>query len=160
MQHDELGGTERQPADPAVTPPAAAEARPIPGEPRGGDAAQTVEAMRRDPGSVRAEDTEPYVGLQYVARLFKVVAFLVLIALGLEILLGVLSEGTSALMPLFAEVVQLGVLSAILWGAADLTLLLIDIGHDVRAARVLLGRMSARGEAEFESAQRRDRKRG
>ncbi len=31
-----------------------------------------------------------------------------------------------------------------LWGAGDLTLLFIDVGHDVRAARVLLGRMSAR----------------
>jgi hypothetical protein len=149
MQHDQMESeAERQPWDRSSTP----------GEPRA--AATPAEAPRRDPASVRVEDTEPYVGLQYVARLFKVVAFLVLIALGLEILLGVLSEGTSALMPLFAEVVQLGVLSAILWGAADLTLLLIDIGHDVRAGRVLLGRISARGDAEFESSERRERKRG
>jgi Sec-independent protein translocase protein TatA len=40
------------------------------------------------------------------------------------------------------------VLAAILWGASDLTLLFIDIGHDVRAARVLLGRMSARATSE------------
>ena len=50
-------------------------------------------------------------------------------------------------------------LAAILWGTADLTLLFIDIGHDVRAARVLLGRISARGDAEYEGAERRKRDR-
>jgi hypothetical protein len=116
----------------------------------------------RTPGSIRAEDTEPYVGLQYIARLFKIVSFLVLIALGLEILLGVWSDGAQALLPLFAEIVQGGVLAAILWGAADVVLLLIDLGHDVRAARVLLGRISTRGEQAYtpgESPPRRNRER-
>ena len=156
MEHDEMErGTEQQPWDRS----------PAAGVPRHAQSAQAAQAAqaasdaaRRDPGSIRADDTEPYIGLQYVARLFKVVAFLVLIALVLEIVVGVVTEGTDALVPLIAEAVQLGVLSAILWGAADLTLLMIDIGHDVRAARVLLGRISARGEAEFES-ERRDRKR-
>jgi hypothetical protein len=40
------------------------------------------------------------------------------------------------------------VLAAILWGVSDLTLLFIDVGHDVRAARVLLGRLSARAGSE------------
>jgi hypothetical protein len=149
MQHDELeSGTERQPWDRSSAP----------GEPRGAVPADA--SARRDPGSIRADDTEPYIGLQYVARLFKVVAFLVLIALLLEIGVGVITEGTDALVPLIAEAVQLGVLSAILWGAADLTLLMIDIGHDVRAARVLLGRISARGEAESEAERARERMRG
>jgi hypothetical protein len=149
MQHDELdSNTERQPWD-RSSAPGEPRATPVPAE----------DPARRDPASVRSDDTEPYVGLQYVARLFKVVAFLVLIALLLEIGVGVITEGTDALMPLFAEAVQLGVLSAILWGAADLTLLMIDIGHDVRAQRVLLGRISARGDAEFEGAERRERKR-
>ncbi|HEX8432494.1 MAG TPA: hypothetical protein VF625_14485 [Longimicrobium sp.] len=116
----------------------------------------------RTPGSIRAEDTEPYVGLQYIARLFKIVSFLVLIALGLEILLGVWSDGAQALLPLFAEIVQGGVLAAILWGAADVVLLMIDLGHDVRAARVLLGRISTRGEQTYtpgESPPRRNRER-
>jgi hypothetical protein len=148
MQQDELeSNAERQPWDRS----------PSSGEPRAA-APAPADPMRRDPASIRSEDTEPYIGLQYVARLFKVVAFLVLIALLLEIGVGVITEGTDALMPLFAEAVQLGVLSAILWGAADLTLLMIDIGHDVRAQRVLLGRISARGDAEFEG-ERRERKR-
>jgi hypothetical protein len=129
------------------TIPAAGPA-PVEGE------AERIARERVAPGSVRAEDTEPYIGLQYIARLFKIVSFMVLIALGLEILLGVASEGARALLPLFAEIVRAGVLAAILWGGADVVLLLIDLGHDVRAERVLLGRISARGEQQRYGAQR------
>jgi hypothetical protein len=128
-----------------------------PPPPAGDERARDEAAARTAPGAVRAEDTEPYIGLQYIARLFKIVSFLVIIALGLEILLGVASEGVHAILPLLAEIVQGGVLAAILWGAADVVLLLIDIGHDVRASRVLLGRMSARGEGQYGG--RRDRER-
>lgn len=107
-----------------------------------------VAAMRRDPGAVRAEDTEPYVGLQYVARLFKIVAMIVIVAIIAEVVAGLMYEGLGAGFNLFAEVIQGGVLAAMLWGAGDLTLLFIDVGHDVRAARVLLGRMSARMNAD------------
>ena len=139
MEHDGTGGHDRhQPPTPfrdaaAPTPPPQEEAARIARD-------------RVAPGSIRAEDTEPYVGLQYIARLFKIVSFLVLIAMVLEIILGVAAEGVNALLPLLAEVVQGGVLAAILWGSADVVLLLIDLGHDVRASRVLLGRISARGE--------------
>lgn len=101
----------------------------------------------RDPGAIRAEDTEPYLALQYVARLFKIAAMVVIVALTAEIVAGVALEGAGALFPLFAEVIRGIVLAAILWGAGDLTVLLIDVGHDVRAARVLLGRLSARNDA-------------
>ncbi|CAN5866473.1 hypothetical protein BH23GEM3_BH23GEM3_19800 [soil metagenome] len=96
------------------------------------------------PGAIRAEDTEPYLALQYVARLFKVAAMVVVVALVAEIVAGVVLEGAGALLPLMAEVIRGVVLASILWGAGDLTLLLIDVGHDVRAARVLLGRISVR----------------
>ena len=100
----------------------------------------------RDPGAIRAEDTEPYLALQYVARLFKIAAMVVVVALTAEVIAGVALEGAGALFPLFAEVIRGIVLAAILWGAGDLTVLLIDVGHDVRAARVLLGRLSARND--------------
>lgn len=143
------------------TPPAAASsatggAAP---PPVGETETERIARERATPGSVRAEDTEPYVGLQYIARLFKIVSFLVLIALGLEILLGVASDGLRAILPLFAEIVQGGVLAAILWGAADVVLLLIDLGHDVRASRVLLGRVSARGEQYGGQQRQRERER-
>lgn len=117
-------------------------------------------SMRRDPGSIRAEDTEPYIGLQYVARLFKIVAMIVIVAIIAEVVAGLIYEGASAAFNLLAEVIQGGVLAAMLWGAGDLTLLFIDVGHDVRAARVLLGRMSARmGVNASEYLPRRDRDR-
>ncbi|HET8655207.1 MAG TPA: hypothetical protein VFL93_06810 [Longimicrobiaceae bacterium] len=106
------------------------------------------ERAPRNPGAIRAEDTEPYLALQYVARLFKIAAIVVIVALTAEVIAGVAMEGMGALFPLFAEVIKGIVLAAILWGAGDLTILMIDVGHDVRAARVLLGRISARGEAE------------
>jgi hypothetical protein len=113
---------------------------------------------RRDPSAVRAEDTEPYIGLQYIARLFKVVAMIVVVALIAEVVAGLVQEGSGALLNLVAEVIQGGVLAAMLWGAGDLTLLFIDVGHDVRAARVLLGRMSARMAADsYDSARRSER---
>lgn len=106
------------------------------------------ERGRHDPGAIRAEDTEPYLALQYVARLFKVAAMVVVVALVAEVIAGMLLEGAGAILPLMAEVIRGIVLAAILWGAGDLTLLLIDVGHDVRAARVLLGRLSARTSPE------------
>jgi hypothetical protein len=102
----------------------------------------------RNPGAIRAEDTEPYLALQYVARLFKIAAMVVIVALVAEVIAGVALEGPGALFPLFTEVIRGIVLAAILWGAGDVTILMIDVGHDVRAARVLLGRLSARQEME------------
>ena len=101
----------------------------------------------RPPGAIRAEDIEPYFALQYVARLFKIAAMVVIVALTAEVVAGIALEGASAILPLFAEVIRGIVLAAILWGVGDLTVLFIDVGHDVRAARVLLGRISARGAA-------------
>lgn len=103
--------------------------------------------QERVPGAIRAEDIEPYFALQYVARLFKIAAMVVVVALTAEVVAGVALEGVSAVLPLFAEVIRGIVLAAILWGVGDLTVLFIDVGHDVRAARVLLGRISARNSA-------------
>lgn len=111
---------------------------------RGGDRS----APRRNPAAIREEDTEPYFGLQYVARLFKVAAMVVVVALVAEIIAGLALEGAGAVLGLITEVIRGVVLAAFLWGAGDLTILLIDVGHDVRAARVLLGRLSARAAAE------------
>jgi hypothetical protein len=108
----------------------------------------------RNPGAIRAEDTEPYLALQYVARLFKIAAMVVVVALAAEIVVGFALEGAGALLPLITEVIRGTVLAALLWGAGDLTVLLIDVGHDVRAARVLLGRISARTAAEQAAAGR------
>ena len=139
---------ERGPASPART-----EGPDWPADDDDADGDDRAERMRRDPSKVRAEDTEPYVGLQYVARLFKVVAMVVIVALTAEIVAALVMEGPDALLPLFLELLQGAVLAAVLWGASDLTLLFIDVGHDVRAQRVLLGRMSARLGGGFDAAE-------
>jgi hypothetical protein len=110
----------------------------------GMDGPEGDDRARMDPAAIRAEDTEPYMALHYVARLFKIAALVVVVALIAEIVAGLALEGAGALLPLMAEIIRGVVLAAIMWGAGDLTMLLIDVGHDVRAARVLLGRISAR----------------
>jgi hypothetical protein len=110
--------------------------------------------VRKNPAAIRSEDTEPYYALQYVARLFKIAALVVMVALAAEIVIGLTLEGAGAIFPLLNEVIRGIVLAAILWGAGDLTVLLIDVGHDVRAARVLLGRLSARTSAGSEEDER------
>lgn len=107
---------------------------------------------RRDPGAIRVDDTEPYVALQYVARLFKIAAMIVIVALTAEIVVGLALDGVAAVVPLLDELIRGVVLAAVLWGAGDLTLLIIDVGHDMRAARILLGRLSARTAPEYPSA--------
>lgn len=94
--------------------------------------------------AVREEDIEPYVPLLYVTRLFRFASKVVLVALVLEVIAGIALQGTAALLPLLAEVIQGVVLAATLWAAADVTRILIGVGQDVRAARVILGRISAR----------------
>ena len=111
---------------------------------------------RQAKAAIRAEDIEPYFALQYVARLFKIASLVVIVALTAEVVAGIVLEGVGAILPLFAEVIRGIVLAAILWGVGDLTVLFIDVGHDVRAARVLLGRISARSAAEAAAAQRDD----
>jgi len=92
---------------------------------------------------VRTEDLEPYVALRYIARLFKVLAVLMLIMLLGEVVTGIVTSGVQAFMPLLGEVTRLLVLAGLLWAGGDITILLIDAGHDLRVARILLGRINA-----------------
>jgi hypothetical protein len=92
---------------------------------------------------VRAADLEPYITLRYIARLFKVLAVLILLMLIGEIVTGLLIDGTAALLTLIGEGTRLLVMAGLLWAGGDLTLLIIDAGHDLRVARILLGRINA-----------------
>ena len=92
---------------------------------------------------VRASDLEPYTGLGYLSKLFRLIAVLLLVLLVAEVGVGVYSEGTGSLRTLVTEASRLLVIAGVLWGAGDLATLLIDIGHDVRASRILLGRQVA-----------------
>lgn len=105
--------------------------------PMSGDDKRTMEE------EVRSEDLEPYVTLRYVARLFKILAVLVLIAMIGEIITGLIAQGAGALINLIGEAMQLLVIAGLMWAGGDITLLLIDAGHDLRVARILLGRINA-----------------
>lgn len=92
---------------------------------------------------VRTQDLEPYVTLRYIARLFKVLAALMVVMMIGEVVAGLMTDAGEALPTLIAEVTQMLVLAGLMWGGGDITVLLIDMGHDIRVARILLGRINA-----------------
>jgi hypothetical protein len=89
---------------------------------------------------VRATDLEPYVGLRYLSKLFRLIAIILLLLLVAEIVTGLTTQGKEAIATLLGEASRLIVLAGALWGVGDLAILMIDVGHDVRAARILLSR--------------------
>ena len=92
---------------------------------------------------VRGEDLEPYVTLRYIARLFKVLAALMVVMLIGEVVTGLATSGVAALITLLGEATRFLVLAGLMWAGGDITVLLIDAGHDLRVARILLGRINA-----------------
>jgi hypothetical protein len=91
---------------------------------------------------VRSQDLEPYITLRYIARLFKVLAVLMMILLIGEIVVTITTEGAFPMWELIGRVTQLLMISGVMWGGGDITMLLIDAGHDLRVARILLGRIN------------------
>src|SRR6476619_2020415 len=128
----------------AATPPADT-------DPNRGDAPKDRHLLKphvkADPAMpVRSADLEPYIGLGYLSRLFKLMAVVLLILLLSEVVTGLIAQGTASIPTLLGEISRLIVLAGLLWGSGDLALLLIDIGHDVRATRILLGRQAMHEE--------------
>ena len=93
--------------------------------------------------SVRTADLEPYVALRYIAKLFKVLAALIMIMLLGEVVLGLVIDGRASVTTLLGEATRLLVLAGMLWAAGDIAVLIVDAGHDLRVARILLGRINA-----------------
>jgi len=91
---------------------------------------------------VRSSDLEPYVGLRYLSKLFKLMGVILGLLLLAEVITGFVAQGTAAVPTLLGEASRLIVLAGLLWGVGDLAILLIDVGHDVRAARILLARQT------------------
>lgn len=106
-----------------------------------------LKTHRADPSMpVRSADLEPYIGLGYLSRLFKLMAVVLLILLLSEVVTGLIAQGAASIPTLLGEISRLIVLAGLLWGSGDLALLLIDVGHDVRATRILLGRQALHEE--------------
>ncbi len=91
---------------------------------------------------IRNSDLEPYVGLRYLSKLFKLMGVILGLLLVAEVVTGVVAQGSAAIPTLLGEASRLIVLAGLLWGVGDLAILLIDVGHDVRAARILLARQT------------------
>ena len=94
--------------------------------------------------AIREEDIEPYTALRWVATLFKAAAVFLVVALIGETIAGLKVAGTEAIPLLLGEVARTIVFIVVLWGAGDLVRLMVDLGHDIRAQRVLLARLAYR----------------
>jgi len=94
--------------------------------------------------AIREEDIEPYTALRWVSTLFKAAAVFLVVALIGESIAGLKVAGTEAIPLLLGEVARTLVFIVVLWGAGDLVRLFIDLGHDIRAQRVLLARLAYR----------------
>ena len=105
---------------------------------------------------VRSSDVEPYTGLGYLSKLFRIIAVLLVVLILVEAGTGLYTTGREAIPTLLSEASRLIVLAGLLWGIGDLANLLIDVGHDVRATRILIGRQTALQAGEH-PAEPRDR---
>lgn len=104
--------------------------------------------------SVRDTDVEPYTALRWVGTLFKAAAVFLAVAMVGEFVAGLRMEGPRVLPVLMGELARTAVLAVVLWGAGDLVRLLIQLGNDVRAERILLSRLADRTPPPVESSAR------
>ncbi|MGH7504724.1 MAG: hypothetical protein ACRELX_03700 [Longimicrobiales bacterium] len=95
----------------------------------------------RGVGTVRETDVEPYTALRWVGTLFKAAAIFLAVALVGEFIAGLRMEGTTVLPTLLGELANTAVLAVVLWGGGDLVKLMVQLGNDVRAERILLSRL-------------------
>jgi hypothetical protein len=112
------------------------------------DPAETAKAGDHDVGPpvarVRDADLEPHEGLRYIAKLFKALAVLLIIMFIFELIIGFRHDGSAALGTLLVEGTRTLVYAGFLWGAGDLALMFIESNHDLRATRILLGRLNGK----------------
>lgn len=109
------------------------------------DTTKVDEALVGPPvARVREEDLEPHEGLRYIAKLFKALAVLLIFMFIAELIIGFRHDGGAALGTLLVEGTRTLVYAGFLWGAGDLALMFIESNHDLRATRILIGRLNGK----------------
>jgi hypothetical protein len=98
-------------------------------------------------GTVRQSDIEPYTALKWLGTLFKAAAVFLAVAILGEFIAGLRFHGSGALPELLGNLARTTVMAVVLWGGGDLVKLLIQLGNDVRAERILLSRLVHRTPA-------------
>ncbi len=108
-----------------------------------------VQVLARD-GAIELRATDMEIGLRLplegdVTREGAAVlpALLLVLLLIAEVVVGLTQEGSAAIGRLLIEATQLIVFAGLLWGIGDIALMLIESNHDLRAARILVGRLNA-----------------
>jgi hypothetical protein len=80
------------------------------------------------------------------ASFFKGLAVLIGLMLIAEVAIGLQQDGAAAIGLLLLQATRFVVIAAFLWGVGDIALMLIESNHDLRASRILLGRVHAKLE--------------
>ena len=101
-------------------------------------------------GQMVPDILEPHASLRYVARLFKALAFLLVLLLIAEIVLGLMQQGQSAVPALLVTATRLVVFAGVLWGLGDMALMFIESNHDIRATRVLVWQLNVMSKMRLE----------
>ena len=93
---------------------------------------------------VREEDLEPHEGLRYIAKLFKALAVLLIFMFIAEVVIGIRHDGDAVIGTLLVEGTRTLVYAGFLWGAGYMAMMFIESNHDLRATRILLGRLNGK----------------
>jgi hypothetical protein len=91
---------------------------------------------------VRDHDIEPTRGLHSIAILFRVMAGTLILLMIVQVLNGLTSSVDISYGVLIAEAMRLIIFAGLLWGAGDLADLFVKSHYDLRATRILLGRLT------------------
>lgn len=89
----------------------------------------------------RDDDMEQAKGLHSVARLFRALSVVLVLLMVVQLLSGVTSTIEISYGVLVAEAIRLVIFAGLLWGAGDLAGLFVKSHCDLRATRILLGRL-------------------
>jgi hypothetical protein len=90
---------------------------------------------------VRDDDIEPTRALRSVAMLFRVMSGLLVLLMVIQVINGLTSTVPLSVGVLIAESMRLVIFAGLLWGAGDLAELFVKSHYDLRATRILLGRL-------------------